>query len=247
MKSFKITSLLLAALFLISCSNDDDIIIDPAENCKIITMTSGSGNSSTVYNISYNNDGKISQLSHPDGKLTWLYNSQGMIHSRFDSNNHLYYKADIELNANGHPISIAAENYDNNGDVTSTTVHSFEYNNQGELIKWIQKTGNNPETTQILSWSGGNLTQVSSETHTSEYEYYTDQVVQQGDFYQLYFTAVFGTSMINNKNLVKSTESSNGDTQNVNYEYDQEGRITKLTISYSSGDELELSYQYQCN
>lgn len=246
---FAVPVLFLAAT---ACSSDDDNPPPPppVAECKIITLMIKNGNNAPEsFNVSYNNDGKISNVTHPNGKLTFTYGTQGIVQNVFNSNDELTRTSTIELNARELAEKITLDNYDpNNQTITSTTVLLYEYNSQDEMIKEIRKTDNDPEVTTILTWSGGNMVQLTDGVNTLNLGYFTDQPIQQGDYLQIFYNIEYGVPIYNNKNLLKSIEQEqSGDIQNFNYEYDADGKITKFVVnSTNNPNNLEASYQYLC-
>jgi hypothetical protein len=209
-------------------------------------MTLQTGNTTTVYNISYDNDGRINQVTTSENKRIWGYTNQGVVFSVFDNNDKLLSRSTIVLNGKGYPETFTHDYYNPDQTLNFTNLEAFEYNNEDQLVTWISKHGTNPETTKIITWSEGNMVLFTDGTDTTEVEYYTDQPVQAGDYLQMITSLSDGMPYINNKNLPKSIDNGYAIT-NFNYEYDQEGKITKFTLTESSvPDVLEISYQYTC-
>jgi hypothetical protein len=80
----------------------------------------------------------------------------------------------------------------------------------------------------------------------ANYEYYTNKPAQKGDAIAFNNLAVNGINPFKNKNLVKSM--TNGSTIiNVNYEYDETGKIKTATLTGSTAAaSQEYRYQYSC-
>lgn len=137
---------------------------------------------------------------------------------------------------------------------TSTTTTTYEYNSKGELqlstqkYEYIDKPADNSSGTITYTWANGNVVkQEVTGGGIASFEYYTDRPAQKGGAVSFDNLINTGVNPFNNKNLVKSL--TDGTTIiNVNYEYDETGKIKVATLSGSgAGSSREIRYQYSCN
>ena len=225
---------------IISCKKNDVNQKKPA--CKIITINENSGSSSSVYKITYNNDGKISTLN--EGTSTSVFTYSGSTIIKNGTNNGSFSERDsITVDNNGRPLNVR-QYYDQAG--TTWYNNSFEYNGNGELLKSYQTSNASsiPETT-LYTITGGNLVGIQTSSDNLTLEYFSDKPSQPGDYLEVISLISYGVSLYPHKNLLKSVNSG-GSITNFNYETNADGLVTKFTAT--SGSSIEtLAYQYQCN
>jgi len=227
-----------------SCKKKDD-----SPTCRIITVTdsytsSGTTNN-TSYNITYNNDGKISTLTSSNGSTTtqkiFNYNSNTVIINATQGGT-FSGRDSVSLNGSGRITNIRSFS---NSSGTNWYNNSYEYDGNGNLLKSVSSSSSSSSTsTTTFSSTNGDVTSGNDGSSTTTYEYYTDKSYQVGDYFQIVYFINYGTDLVKNKHLLKSITSS-GSINNCNYEF-TDGRITKLTLTSSSSVEA-ITYQYQCN
>lgn len=233
---------IIAAIILItSCKKNTD----KKASCRIVTVTQTSSGSSGLINISYNNDGKISTLNTSAGGSTtnkvFTYSGNTIIiHATTGSSTS---RDSVTVDAKGRPLNIrqfsdlTGENWTN---------IRFEYNGN-DLLKFHQTSdGDATDETSIATYSNGNMMELQSPSGKSVLEYFTDKKVQQGDYLEISSLTQYGVSVYPHKNLVKVIDSGPGSLINFNYEFDADGRITKV-IATGGSSSTEIAYQYQCN
>lgn len=216
---------------------------DKNASCRIVTATEVNGSNGSVYNITYNNDGKISTLTS-SGTSTinkvFTYSGNTMIINVTNAGS-FYSRDSVTLDAKGRPTNIRQY-----WDVANTdfTNYAFEYNGD-QLLKYIETTEMPGTKTTTITTTNGNVTKVDAGGTVITLEYFTDKGVQKGDYLELSGLVQYGVNVYPHKNLIKSINygSSIG---NFNYEMNDDGLIGKvnLTSGSSSGS---ITYQYQCN
>lgn len=209
----------LSSMFFSACKKED---VKPAENCRISSI---SLNGTTATNFTYEGQGRVSLMTTGNEITTYSYSTGGYLRQVLKDNK-LKEKSSVENNALGLIQKITQQYYDLTGNVTNSITYTYEYNSNGEIVKAISKSGNNPEQTTIYQWSNGNLVNTSQGVF---YSYYTDKPAQDGDILHITQLQQYGTKLIKNKNLVKSI-SQNSTTINVDNEFDSNGRIVKSLL-----------------
>jgi hypothetical protein len=224
-----------------SCKKDND----KKAACKIVTVTQTSSGSTGIINITYNNDGKISTVntSSSSGTSSKVFTYSGNTINIVSTNGPSTSRDSVTLNANGRASNIRSFN-----DMTGTTWsnQSFEYNGN-ELLKVHQtdNTSSTPETT-VATYTNGNLVTLTSPSSTTTIEYFTDKNTQPGDYLELAYLINYGVGLFPHKNLLKTIDGGGGSVTNFNYEFDADGKITKVTAT-GGGSITTLTYQYTCN
>ncbi|MBC7936857.1 MAG: hypothetical protein H7Y86_16030 [Rhizobacter sp.] len=229
---FLMTLLCLGMMTLFSgCSKDD-----PKPTCRIITITPNAG---TANNISYNTEGKISNITTGNTVTTYAYSGNNAVATTttsgtFDS------KRIITSNSNGLTINMRTEN-DMAG--TSWSNLAFEYSGT-ELIKQTStsSSGGTPDITTV-TWTGGNPTTITSGANVQTVEYYTDKPSQTGDYWDIAQT-LQGYRIIKAKNPIKSLFAG-GSISNLDYVFDGDGKI--ITLNATGASNITYNYQHQCN
>jgi len=257
--------LLLSACVLASCHKDDNGPAPPPDkNCRIAVATAKSGATTTTYTLSYDNDGRLSKVGMDDFyKMRYLFNYTQSQFTRDGYSDHwdgqLTNQLRAELNSMGLPTLIVEKNYDYTPSgqplkLMSVFTTTYEYNSKGELqlsARKYESIGNpasNSTTTTTYTWANGNVVkQEVSGGGTGSFEYYTDRPAQKAGAVSFDNLMSTGVNPINNKNLVKSL--TDGTTIiNVNYDYDETGKIKTATLTGSTAAvNREMRYQYSCN
>ena len=91
-------------------------------------------------------------------------------------------KESVTLNANGLASNVRTEN-----NVAGTSWDNTLYEYSGtELIKsTYTNSAGDPVEISTFTWSGGNLTSITSGSSTTTISYYTDKPAQPGDYFSL--------------------------------------------------------------
>lgn len=257
--------LLLPVFIIASCGKDNNGPTPPADkNCRIATIASKSGSTTTSYTLSYDNDGRVSKIVSDDfNKNRYHFNYAPGLFTRDGYSDHwdgqLTSELRAELNSMGLPTLITQKSYDYTPigqppKHTATTTYTYEYNSQGELQlitkkdEYIDRPVSNTTSTIAYTWANGNAVKEEiTGIAAINYEYYADKSVQKGDPVAINSLMIYGINPIKNKNLVKS--SSNGTTIiNVNYDYDETGKIkTAILTGSTAASSSEMRFQYSCN
>lgn len=256
--------LLLSAFIMAGCSKDKNSPAPPDTNCRIATIATKSGNVTITYMLSYDNDGRVSKISVNDFSETHIhFNYAPGLLTRDEYSDHwngqLTSEMRAELNNMGLPVNVIQKRYDYTPTgqplkLSSTITNTYEYNGQGELQLAITKTeyvtmpANNSTLTTTYTWSNGNIIKEEAAGGLmTNYEYYTDKPVQKGDAVGINSIINTGINPVKNKNLVKSASNASL-VLNINYEYDETGKIKTAAISGNTvANSRELRYQYSCN
>lgn len=248
---------LLLAVTLASCNTDDTTVTPdpnpaPATNCRIISGQSVRGTVTTPITFTYNDDKKLTSFQEGDGstdKKTYTNYSGFIVGVQID-NGTATHRDSIFLNSAGYVtrfvnVKLPADT------VTSMTVYTYDANGQLTTATSTE-LGFAPVTSTIEYNSAGDLTKVTqSNGSVGSYGYHTDKAVRPGDLFGVQALTVLGSGKIfKTAHLVKSeTITGGGSTSTTNYAYEFDGsdRITKLTITPSSGSPTVITLQQTCD
>jgi hypothetical protein len=244
MKQAIFMSIALGLVLILSpaCNKNDDEVATP--DCRMITavITPSNGNPTTV-NFSYNNDGDISVIQQVNNNNTTtkvftyaadliiITTSQGGSVTQTDS---------LKLNSNG---LLASQVQRFNGS-TSKTVNTFTYNANGQLLKTVTQSGSGTPQTNTYTFTNGDLTSATGSSNLA-LTYFPDKPFIDGDYLKILQVLNIGVLYIKNVHLVKSMQTGSS-LQNFNYEFDDTGKVSKLTITTGSLVET-VTYQYDCD
>lgn len=246
MKTRRLVSFFAAiamCITVISCKKDGG---DKNASCRIVTVTQVLGGSTYLYNLTYNNDGKVSTLTGSGAtNVNKVYTYAGnniIINATLGGT--FYSRDSITLNANGTPANIRQFS---NPAGTAWINHSLEYNGNDLLKQHMTTNLSAVPITSIVTMSNGNVINLK-QVGSTEYnmEYFTDKGVQRGDFLEIVGLLNYGINIYPHKNLVKALALVGGAVTNYNYEFNADGLISVVTAT--SGTSVStISYQYACN
>lgn len=226
----------LLCLFLSpSCSKKSS----PAPVCQIITVSDQLGATTTTYNITYNNAGQISTEQYSSGGINYnrVFTYIGSTEMIATSDGTNTITDSITLNSDGLVVS------DYNTFQTTVSVTTYTYSGT-ELQKEVQVVNGGTPATTTFTWANGDLTSGSSSGGNSTYSYNTKSS-ESGDYWSIIQLINYGSS------FVRTTHQLTGyqvglTVENVNYTYDNAGKITAVTGTAGSSIE-SIGYQYSCN
>jgi hypothetical protein len=207
--------------------------------CQIITIVDQLGTTTTTFNITYNNAGQISTEQYVNSGtnynkvFTYISSTENIT-----TNNGTTTTTDsITQNSDG----LIESDYNQSG--TTQTVSLYTYSGT-ELQKEVTTVNGGTPVTTTYTWSNGNPVSSSDGTTTTTYTYNT-KPTEVGDYFQIVQLLNYGGTFVKTANQL--TGYSVGSTiENVNYTYDNTGKITALTGT--SGSTVEnITYQYSCN
>lgn len=229
----------IAAVVMLSlpaCKKKDDtqIIPPPTPVCRMTTLNADGG----TMTIAYDGDGRISKTTDPDVVRTYSYNGSTITIVETDPNAKTGSSV-VTLNAAG--LATQALERDENDAVTTTNIFEYDANNQ------LAKITEDGMLTATFTWSNGDMVTENGNAGPTNYTYYTDKASRQGDYIQIIQFLEYGYKFINNAHLVQSI--NNGTFQETfTYEFDGDGKITKLTINESGSSTPNIyTYLYTCN
>lgn len=233
MKTLLYIFICIAGITLFSqCKKDNDGKQASKCNIRIINYFG------TVYAYTFDNQGRILTMNtdtdptwNPDYTYTYTNDSCILIARR---ENRLWKKTTAVLNARGLPVSsITAEfNYllDNPIPYPDSLRITYEYDDDGKLVKMTSKKDNAPAEIISYNWSNGNLV---SDSRGVNYSYYHDQPSQNGDY--LSFQELWPNIQDPNpklvfnksKNLLKSAGAGANELE-FRYEKNTDGNIVVI-------------------
>lgn len=106
--------------------------------------------------------------------------------------------------------------------------------------------GNTYPVSYTVNSVDGNVVSFGNSGTSTSLEYYTDKSIQPGDYLEFPTWIYYGVSIYPRKNLIKKVNSGGGNFEEVSYEFDADGKITKAIVNYGSGVNT-YTYQYQCD
>ncbi len=237
---FNLLLLFLVTLVGVSCKKDDNTL-NPPSDCRIVKITDEYGKS---LSITYNTAGEYQTIKDENDNTTtsFTYSSSSIIGNTTNVASLLVRKTTFALNSQGMAYGVRQDYYD---PLTSTPTGwsnlVYEYNGT-QLIKGTATNSGNA-TPRVVNyvWSDGNLTSQSSAGSSTFIEYYTDKVVQPGDYMNVLLTKDIGlpaVRAIRNKNLIKGE----GSVQ-ISYVFDNDGKISAVSLNGLTA----FTLQYECN
>jgi hypothetical protein len=230
------TLVVLLCLFLTpSCSKKSS----PAPVCQIITVTDAQGTGSTIYNITYSNSGQISTEQYSSGGTNYnrVFTYIGSTEMIATSDGTNTVTDSITLNSDGLIVS----DYNTNQSNITVTTNTFS---GSELQKQVVvQNGGTPSTT-TFTWTNGDVTSGSTSSGNSTYTYNT-KASENGDYWSIVQLINYGSSFIKTVHQLAGYQVGTS-VENVNYTYDNTGKITEVTGTTGSNVE-NITYQYSCN
>jgi hypothetical protein len=226
----------LTCLFLSpSCSKKSG---SPAQTCRIITISDQNGSSSTTYNITYNNAGQISTEQYSIGTTAYnrVFTYIGSIEMIATSTGTTTITDSINLNSDGLILS------DYNTDQTNITVSTYTYSGT-EVQKAVTVVNGGAPTTSVYTFANGDLTSSSGSPNIT-YSYNT-KASEIGDYWQIIQLINYGASFVRTAHQLAGYQYT-GTVENINYTYDNSGKITVVTGTTGANVET-ITYQYSCN
>lgn len=213
--------------------------------CRIVTATEEVAGTTYIYNVSYNNEGKIAAMVTSGGStLTRVFTYKGntiIVDATFSGT--FFYRDSITLNDRGKMIN-ERRFYNTAG--TNWTNLAMEYNGD-VLLKYNKNTSSSlPIETTLITVTDGNTTKVQGPSSTINYEYWTDKNIQQGEYLEFFAVLELGVNLYPHKNLLKTIDFGGGNTHNFTYEFNPDGQISTVTNINGTFTNV-VTYQYQCN
>jgi hypothetical protein len=245
-KIVQILCILLACTSIISCKKDKGKEDNKPSSCRIIAATIADGSATTTVNISYNNDKKISSVSMSGAIVSnkvFSYNGNTIIGNATTAGGAFSGRDSVTLDNMGRPVNIR-QIYNQSG----TSWHNVVYEYSGDIMTKISEAyqGNTYPVSYTVNSVDGNVVSFGNSGTSTSLEYYTDKSIQPGDYLEFPTWIYYGVSIYPRKNLIKKLNSGGGNFEEVSYEFDADGKITKAIVNYGSGVNT-YTYQYQCD
>lgn len=252
MKTLKtIIAIIIASLFSISCSNDDNSTPEPSKPTYLLTKTN-SGSSNTNY--TYDDDDKLIVLEQinpasSNYKTAFFYNSNGRLEETFDSSSGgpfpSYRKTKTTNVYDAQNRLIERKFFENSYDFPSafnyTKSELFEYNTNSIIQKTVLNGNSLPSYRGVFDFNtAGNLVKYTSysqiDANNPNGLIDTWIVYDYDDKISLEITlpAERAFPFFNKNNIVKMTQTNtSGEVTitNINYEYNPDGYPIKQIVS----------------
>lgn len=215
-----------------------------ASSCQIITILDSSSSGNTTYNLTYNNNGKVSTIqntsvSNPSTEV-FTYSGNNILITTTGAGN-VFVSADSIVTNNAGLITFS-QTVDASSD---TTVYTFTYDGNNNLLKSTYQYNSGTISTNTYTYTSGDLTSSSDGTNTTTYTYINSKPSENGDYIHIFQLFNYGGQAIRTAHLIQGV-TAGSTVDNFTYTFDSSGKITALTLT--SGAVVEtVSYQYQCN
>lgn len=227
----------LACLFVTpSCSKKSS----PAQTCQIITITDVNGSTTTTYNITYNNAGQISTEQYTEGATNYsrVFTYIGSTEIMTTTGGTSTITDSINLNSNG----MIGSDYETDG--TNTNVTTYTYSGT-ELQKSVSVYDGGTPSTSTYTWTNGDLTAGSTGGSSSGTYTYNSKASETGDYWSIVQLVNYGATYVRTAHQLAGYQVGTT-VENINYAYDNSGKIT--TVTGTTGSNVEtITYQYTCN
>ncbi len=242
-KQGRVIGFVCCLLLLAACSKKDS---DPAPaNCKLASLSyTETGGASETVTFTHSNDGKLKYLNVSGTPAEFFYHINGYTR-RTNSGNGWRTHSFVELNATGQP-KLKKDTTFNGQSINNTHITTYEYNNQGELVKVF--IDGNPQPSSSFVWQNGNVVKVTEGNASVILDYYTDKPNQDFTFIDLKLFISAGTHLAKSKNLLRSI-TSGGQQLIFNYEFDQQGKLKTAYGNLLGNPDTALTgtYSYICD
>lgn len=209
--------------------SEDSIEIDTSNNRKLVRIEryQDNGGMDRSYELSYNEDGNINNV------IIWSYDEDGQ--QVFDNT------YPIEYDAEGRVIR--------NGIIGMGSYSEYEYDDAGLLVHSMEAEGGAVNTDYEYDERGRliqSLTQGEGVDTIVTYRYdYEDKILARIERNEYHDGTVEESTYLYNYNQKKQLSSIESDTSETRYEYDAEGRISKIVFADDTSSTVKR-YQYDC-
>lgn len=214
-------------------------------NCKVAAVALvPKGGTPQAVNFTYDDNGKLKYMINGSQSVEYTWVANG--YRRFASTgNGWTYRSFIELNADGKPVTKKDSTY-NGQNLNATTLYTYEYDGQGQLIKIFKN--NSPQPEDIFTWSNGNLVKYQSGNVIYIMDHYTDKPNREFTFIELQIFVSLGVNAIKSKNLLKAV-TAGGDQLTFSYQYDGSGNIKEWNaiVLGTSDTAITTTQQIDCD
>lgn len=241
-KRYPFPVVLVILVFFIGCisCNKNSKDMPNALSCRIITALGGPD----TYHFTYDLQGKLSSLDIAPTKQKLTYTYEGNITNVLqEADGKFQSKIIITNNSLGFTTNIRRL-----ANETGTTWinQAIEYNGtQLAKILYTSSNSNSPVVAVDYTWKNGNIASQQSGNSIIEFEYYTDKPAVSGEW-RRYNELVEGYHLFDNKNCTKSMKSG-GEVTNFTYDYDDAGKVLKMTVTEPGNAISAVEYEYACN
>jgi len=231
-----VVAMIISQIFTACKKYNDDANTDA---CSIITATNISEN--IVYHFFYKPDGKIYKAEAGAKVIKYEYSGNTTIITTIDSGRFIN-KIIATLNSLGFATNVRIQN-DTAGASWNNTV--YEYNGVEVTRSTYTSSGSGAAGIAMYHWSDGNLVSKSFASDTINYNYYTNQHTQEGDY--IFFAQLLqGYKIYHTINLLSSYSSTTvSSTTFFTYEF-ASGKISSFIAANSDGS-VRFDYEYQCD
>lgn len=229
-------------------STENEIVEAAPKHCKLKSYSFQLGDKSRKLSFIYDGDNlKSLEMTEKDSdtkqSLDYAYNESGSLSAfSFDKNKATYTYAE-----NGQLTEIKGE-----GNLNTRT---FEYDENGNMIKQVTMFGGKPYTTHTYSYEGGTPTKVELSMKGELYESYAityddkNNPLQNKGVFANSSEMMFGYPVANFAHNIVTVVTTNkkGETEerSISYEYNENGYPTK-EIRKRGNQEIVTEFDYDC-
>jgi YD repeat-containing protein len=226
--SFKICALFLLIGLITGCAKKaDDVAVH-----RVLTITIEEAADTRTATFAYNSAGQCTEaiLFTPGRRITYSYSTSQVVAFNYDQSPATPSDTVIyQLNSEGLATS------DNLG-------NTFTYNSDGQLISTTNTSGYSSTNT----WSNGNMVastdNTGGATTTYNWTYYTDKPDTRS--IGMEWQGKRSRNLLSGYTLSSTAPGSTTSTHTFVYEFDSEGRVSKMTDTDGNGWNIVYRYTY---
>lgn len=225
---FKICALFLLIGLITGCAKKaDDVVVH-----RVLTITTEEASDTSTATFAYNSAGQCTEahLFTPGRRVTYSYTSGQVLAYRYNSPSTVPFDSIFyQLNSAG---LVASDSKGN----------TFTYNDDGQLVTTTNTTG------YVLTntWADGNMLastdNTGGDTTTYNWTYYTDKPDTRS--MGLEWQGKRSKNLLSGYTLSSTSPGSITSTHTFTYEFDSQGRVSKMTDTDGNGWLIVYRYTY---
>jgi len=241
--AFNLLVLMIGAAWCTGCRKEHT---SPLSDLKFSSIVTVNGSLQTTYRIVYGSNNKVDTIAYSNnngGSSSTGYMQFSYFNNYYIINHSNGYRDSVALNKNN---NIVYAYLAGNGNV-----NNFVYNAQNQMTEQIISGSGTSVDTIFYNWGSFDINYIlnSSTAIPAYYSFDPNINGQTGDGLRINQFLSYGATYINSPHLPLNETFSGNTVETFDYQYDDVGRITQLSIAEnfgggSSPDTLTYTYQY---